>query len=93
MKPVNPETPGIPGAQVTYTGVIHSLFQQKCAGCHAPGRQASAIWNFNGYNSVTANVPRIRNAVLIQKTMPLGSNLSATELQAIKDWFDQGTPQ
>lgn len=93
IKPIIPVTPGVPGVQVTYTGLIQALIQTKCAGCHAPGRQASAVWNFNGYNTVTANADRIKNAVLVQKTMPLGSSLSAAELQSLKDWFDQGMPQ
>lgn len=93
IKPTVPATPGSPGVQVTYTGLIQSLLQTKCAGCHAPGKQAAAVWNFNGYNTVTANADRIKNAVLVQKTMPLGGSLSAAELQSLKDWFDQGMPQ
>lgn len=93
IKPTVPVTPGVPGVQVTYTGFVQNLLQTKCASCHAPGRQASAIWSFNGYSTVTANADRIKNAVLVQKTMPIGGSLSKAELQSLKDWFDQGMPQ
>ncbi|KIO78200.1 hypothetical protein TH53_04930 [Pedobacter lusitanus] len=89
-KPVVPEKPGI---QVSYAATIQPIFQARCAGCHAPGRKASAAWSFDGYGTVTANAARIKQVVLVSKTMPLGGTLSAADLQSIKDWFDQGMKQ
>ena len=89
-KPVVPEKPGV---KVTYTAVVQPIFQARCAGCHAPGKKASAIWSFNGYSSVTGSADKIKQVVLVSKTMPLGGTLSAADLQSIKDWFDQGMLQ
>lgn len=89
-KPVVPEKPG---TKVSYAEVVQPLLQAKCAGCHAPGRRASAAWSFNGYTSVTGSADKIKQAVLVSKTMPIGGTLSAAELQSIKDWFDQGMLQ
>jgi hypothetical protein len=88
-----PTPPDLPGTTVTYTAVIGPLFEARCAGCHAAGRQAAARWTFNGFSTVTANAARIRNVVLVTKSMPVGAPLSATELKAVQDWFDQGSPE
>jgi mono/diheme cytochrome c family protein len=84
--------PAKPTPQVTYTGFVGPLFQTRCAGCHGPGRQSAPIFTFDGYASVTANAARIRNAVLVQKSMPIGTALSAAELQSLRAWFDAGLP-
>lgn len=82
-----------PTPQVTYAGFVGPLFQTRCAGCHGPGRQSAPIFTLNGYASVTANAARIRNAVLVQKSMPIGTALSAAELQSLRAWFDAGMPE
>lgn len=90
---LKPVTPGAPGAQVTYTGFVGPLFQAKCASCHAPGNAQASIFTFNGYSSVTLNAARIKTQVLVQKSMPIGTSISAADLQSLQDWFDQGMPQ
>lgn len=93
IKPDLPSAPENPGAGLTYTNFAQALFQNKCAGCHAPGRSAAAIFSFTGYASVVANSDRIKQAALVNKTMPLGGSLSATELQSLTSWFNQGMPE
>lgn len=88
-----PTPPEVPGTAVTYSAVIGPLFQARCAGCHATGRQAAARWTFDGLATVTANAARIKNVVLSTKSMPIGTPLSAAELKSVQDWFDQGSPQ
>lgn len=90
LKPVVPVNPG---TQVTYTGFVQGLLQSRCAGCHAPGRGGASAWSFNGYSSVTANADKIKQAVLVSKTMPLGGSLSAADLQSLQTWFDSGMSQ
>ncbi|PTS92438.1 hypothetical protein DBR11_26900 [Pedobacter sp. HMWF019] len=92
IKPDVP-APENPGAVLTYSNFAQALFQNKCAGCHAPGRSAAAIFNFTGYASVVTNSERIKQAVLVNKTMPLGGSLSAAELQSLTNWFNQGMAQ
>jgi uncharacterized membrane protein len=89
---IKPDTPAPenPGAVLTYNNFAQALFQNKCAGCHAPGRSAAAIFSFTGYASVVANSDRIKQAVLVNKTMPLGGSLSSAELQSLTTWFNQG---
>lgn len=88
-----PPATEVPGSAVSYAAVIGPLFQTRCAGCHAPGRQTAAVWTFNGLASVTSNASRIKNVVLVTKSMPIGTPLSAAELKAVQDWFDQGSPE
>lgn len=93
IKPDSSPAPESPGAGITYGNFAQALFQSKCSGCHAQGGQGSAAFNFTGYSAITANADRIKQAVLVNKSMPLGGSLSATELQSLKTWFDQGMPQ
>lgn len=90
---VKPDLPPAetPGTTISYASFVQPLLQSKCAGCHAPGRSAAAFWTFNGYTSVNANADRIKNAVLVKKTMPPGGVITAAELQSLQTWFDQGT--
>lgn len=92
-KEIEPEVPEIPGTKVTYNGFVQALFQTKCASCHAPGQSMSGLWTFNGYTSVTSNAARIKQVVLIGKTMPKGGSLTAAELASLQSWFDNGTPE
>ena len=91
--PEPPVAPGTPVVPVTYSAVIGPLFDTRCAGCHSTGRNAAGAWTFNGFTTVTANAARIRNAVLVNTTMPRGSSFSAAELKAVQDWYDQNMPQ
>lgn len=93
IQAVQPVTPGVPAPTVTYAGFTGPLFQSRCSGCHGPGRQSAPIFTFNGYASVTANADRIKNAVLVKKSMPIGTALSASDLQSLQAWFDAGMPQ
>lgn len=83
------------GTKITYTNFVQALFQTKCAFCHAPGTNtvATSAWTYTGYSSITSIAAEIKQAVLVNKTMPLTGSLSSTELQSLQAWYDQGTPQ
>ncbi|WP_256003440.1 hypothetical protein [Pedobacter deserti] len=85
--------PDPPAEEITYANFAQALFQNKCNACHAPGGTASGMWTFNGHASVVANSNRIRQAVLVNKTMPKTGSLSAAELTSLQTWFDNGLPQ
>lgn len=84
------QSPETPGTGLMYTGAVQTLLSSRCGTCHATGRSAAVIWNFSGYTAVTANADKIKQAVLINKTMPMGSNLNASELKLLQDWFNDG---
>lgn len=92
-EPMEPAKPEEPATKVTYNNFVQGLFQSKCAMCHAPGNSAAAIWTFNGYSTVTGNSANIRRAVITNKTMPKTGSLSASELQSLSSWFDNGMPE
>lgn len=85
-----PETPQSPQNKVSYAATVAPIFQAKCAGCHSAGRSGTVAWTFSGFSSVVANADRIRNAVVVNKIMPLNGSLAPADLQSVKDWFDQG---
>jgi uncharacterized membrane protein len=82
--------PETPGAGVVYTGAVQTLVNNRCGTCHSTGRSAAVFWNFSGYAAVTANADKIKQAVLINKTMPMGASLNASELKLLQDWFNDG---
>jgi len=87
------ETETVTVQNVTYINFAKALFETKCNSCHATGRSASARWTFNGYSSVKDHAPRINNVVLVTKTMPIGSSLSAKEIELLDAWFKRNTPE
>lgn len=88
-----PAPPEEPGTSVTYNNFAKALFQTKCAGCHSAGRGAAAVWTLNGLSSITSNKTRIQQAVLVNKSMPMGGTLSAAELKSLQEWFDNNMPE
>ena len=85
-----PETPESPETKVSYAATVAPIFKANCEGCHAGSGRGTTAWIFSGLNSVVTNESRIRNAVVVNRTMPLGRSLSAADLQSVRDWFDQG---
>ncbi len=78
---------------VSYTNFSKALFETKCSSCHATGRSASGRWTFSGYISVKDNIAKINNAVLVTKSMPLGSSLSAKEIELLDAWIKRNSPE
>lgn len=93
MAPATPAPPEVPEITVTYGNFAQALFQTKCAGCHGAGKAAASIWTFNGLSSIVSSKTRIRQAVLVNKTMPLSGSLSAAELQSLQVWFNKDMPE
>lgn len=90
---IAPETPDKPAAAVTYANFTKALFQTKCSGCHASGGSAASIWTFNDRSSIVNNENRIRQAVLVNKSMPRSGSLTAAELKSLQEWFDNKMPE
>jgi hypothetical protein len=88
-----PTDPVKPVEKVSYTNFAGALLQTKCAFCHAPGQAQASLWTLSGYSSVVNNADRIKQLVLVTKTMPKGGSLSAAELASLQNWFDEGMLQ
>ena len=80
-------------ANVSYNNFAKALFETKCSSCHASGRGASAKWTFSGYSSIKDNSTRINNVVLVTKSMPIGSSLTAKEIELLDAWIKRNTPE
>lgn len=91
--PEGNDLPTSPTAAVTYANFTQALIQSRCSGCHNSGGSAAAIWTFTGRASVVSNESRIRRVVLINRSMPLGSTLSASEIASLQQWFDNNMPE
>lgn len=90
IKPAAPTT--VTTANVTYSNFAGALFQTKCANCHGPNGSIKVVWLFNGLASIK-NDARVANSILVTKTMPKGSTLTANERILLQAWFDRNTPE
>jgi uncharacterized membrane protein len=83
-------------AKTAFTNAsVKPIFDTKCATCHAASGSNSGSWLYDpaDYNaSIKNSIQKIYETVYIKKTMPQGSSLSASELQAFKSWYDAGYP-
>jgi len=91
-----PEPPGgddVTTENVTYANFIGGLFQTRCSSCHTGSGPGTGQWVFSGYSSVSSNLERINDVVVVRRVMPQNGSLSARELQLVKAWVDKGAPQ
>lgn len=91
-----PEPPGgddVTVENVTYSNFVGSLLQSKCSSCHTGNGEGTALWTFSGYSSVSANLARITDVVVVRRIMPKNGSLSNRELELLKAWIDKGAPQ
>jgi hypothetical protein len=91
---------GLTATAVSYTADIQPLFETYCTACH-PGVVATPdLSSGNSYSSITNGiyiVPNdINSSTLYQRLignpsiMPPNGSLSASELQLVKSWIEQG---
>jgi mono/diheme cytochrome c family protein len=78
------------GGDTSYASVAKEIFVPRCSTCHGMSRQTRGI-NTESYNSVVANLGKIRTMVS-QGLMPQGG-LPADERQYLVDWIDAGAPE
>lgn len=91
----NPPPPGgtVTAENVTYKNFGAAFFASKCNACHGAGGAGSAQFVFSGYTSVKNNADRIRNAVLVARTMPQGGSLTEAERTLLDAWFKRNLPE
>lgn len=78
---------------VTYDNFVGDLFQSRCSHCHTGSGAGVSHWTFSGYTSVTNNLERINNAVIVKRIMPQDGTLSAHQIELLKAWIDKDAPQ
>jgi hypothetical protein len=81
------------------TAFTHSTmkpwFDSYCANCHASGMSDAGKWLYDpsDYTSSIENqISSIYREVYINKSMPVGVQLSSSELNSFKSWYDAGYP-
>lgn len=70
-------------------------FDKYCASCHASGKSNAGDWKYDAadYDGTIKNkISKIYQTVYTNKTMPKGTTLSQTDLDAFKSWYDGGYP-
>jgi uncharacterized membrane protein len=72
---------------------VKTIVAEKCstAGCHDAGSAGGGIV-LETYDQIRARSDRIRQRVIVDRTMPPGSPLSSTEVAILKCWISSGSP-
>jgi uncharacterized membrane protein len=83
--------PGDPKT-VSWDSFGHGFTLARCQGCHASTatdrRSAPPDVMFDTEDDARAVAPRIRTAVIVNKTMPPGGGVSDTDLALVGAWLD-----
>lgn len=81
------------------TAFTHSTmkpwFDSYCANCHASGMSDAGKWLYDPSDytpSIESQISSIYREVYINKSMPVGVQLSSSELNSFKSWYDAGYP-
>lgn len=81
----------------TNTAFTHATmkpwFDSYCASCHASGASDAGKWLYDPTDytgSISDHISSIYREVYINKSMPVGIQLSSSELSSFKSWYDAG---
>jgi uncharacterized membrane protein len=77
----------------TYDANVQPIINLKCAtsGCHDASGAGSTV--LLTYAQVKLSTDRINQRTIIDKTMPPGGGMTTDELNILKCWISNGTPQ
>lgn len=78
---------------VSYTNFVGDLFTSRCSHCHTGSGEGVPHWTFAGYSSVSSNLDRIKNVLVVTRAMPKDGSLSTNQIELLKAWFDKNAPQ
>lgn len=69
---------------------IAPIMATNCAttGCHVSNGQSP---NLSTYAGVSANIDRVRQRAIVEKTMPPSGPLSPCDVLALQQWIDAGS--
>lgn len=70
---------------------VQAIMAGKCNGCHNAGNAAGGTV-LETYDQVKAKAGRIRQRVIVEKTMPPRGPLSSGEMAILQCWISSGTP-
>lgn len=78
-------------SDITFQAVIKPIVDANCAlsGCHVPGTGRVDYTTYQGIK-IVADDGRLRQRVVIERTMPPSGPLSACDRSKIEIWLDQG---
>ncbi len=79
-------TPTLAISPVTYEMVKAQIFTPSCVRCHG----AAGGVSLETYGAVVQNIDKIRNAVIVDSTMPPRKPLSADLKSLLQSWIDGG---
>jgi mono/diheme cytochrome c family protein len=68
-------------------------FDNYCASCHAAGKSDSGKWLYDASDydgSIKASINSLYSSVYTRGSMPVGIQLSSSELNKFKTWYDAG---
>jgi hypothetical protein len=94
VTPPPPPPPTCNDVAISYATNLHPIISTKCAtnsGCHGEG-SVNGPGPLTDYNKVKAAASKIKSAV-VSKVMPKTGSLTDAQIQTIKCWAENGTPE
>ncbi len=92
LYPTNTNPVGCASISATFNANVSPIIITKCAiaGCHNSIAAGGVI--LQNYAQIFDAKDRINERAIIEKTMPISSPLSASEINIIKCWLESGAP-
>lgn len=94
VDPPPPPPPTCDGVAISFAANVNPIISTKCAtnsGCHGAG-SANGPGPLTSYELVKAAASNIKSAV-VSGRMPKTGSISAAQVNTIKCWVDNGTPE
>ncbi len=81
--------PGTPTTKISFAEVESQIFKPSCLVCHSATTALGGV-TLDTYAKVKDQLAKVKKTTLDDKTMPQGGSLSASKLQLLKTWIEQG---
>lgn len=83
-----------PTDSLTFQADIEPIFIQNCnnSGCHNSGSSFGDFTSYAGIKSKIDDNDKIRQRVIIEKSMPASAPLPDCEIRKLTAWLDAGAP-
>jgi hypothetical protein len=76
---------------VSYTETIKPLFDARCVSCHATNSPDGALSTYAETKKYADN-GKLKDEVLTQRSMPIGTAFTSEQLGLVQCWLDAGAP-
>lgn len=78
--------------KISFADIQTQILKPSCIVCHSAAAPSGGV-ALDSYAKVKAEIAAVKKTTIDEKTMPQGGSLSASKLQLLKTWIEQGAPE